>query len=152
MAQLFEGNCNGKAVKVEFGANKAGKPTVKWEMEVADGPHVGKRASYSGKLDEENIKWTKRDMMLIGWKGKDVRTFVDDVNAAGLTVPFEAQIATNTYQDSGKTSQWTTAKFSGGAKPLAALDPDKIGDVNKWFAEAPEIAAQDKGGEPDIPF
>ncbi len=152
MAALFEGNVTGKVVNPEFGADKNGKPRVKWEMQVLDGEHKDKRASYSGKLDEENIKWTKRDMILIGWKGKDVRTFVDDVKAANLTVPFQAEIATNTYQDTGKTSQWTSARFAGAAAPLKALDKDKIDQANKWFADAGDVSAPTTGGNSDIPF
>ncbi len=146
MAALFEGNVLGKVVNPEFGGDKNGKPKVKWEMQVTEGEHKDKRASYSGKLDEENIKFTKRDMMLIGWKGKDVRTFVDDVKAANLTIPFQAEIATNTYQDTGKTSQWTSARFSGGA-PLKALDKDKLDQANKWFSDAGAVTQEEK-----IPF
>jgi hypothetical protein len=142
MATLFEGNCIGKAVSVEFGADSQGKPRVRWEMEVIDGPHTGKRARYSGKLDEENIKWTKRDMVAIGWKGKDVRTFVDDAKTANATVPFEAQIA------EWNGNQWTAAKMAGGAKPLAALDRDKVDNVNEWFAKAGDVG----GSNSDIPF
>jgi len=50
-------------VNVEFGADNGGKPKVRWEMEATEGEHKGKRASYSGKLDGDNIKWTKRDMI-----------------------------------------------------------------------------------------
>lgn len=148
MASLFNGDCVGKAINPEIG-DGGGKPRVRWEMLVTDGEHKDKRASYSGKLDPENIKFTKRDMMLIGWKGKDVRTFVADVKAANLTVPFTAEVASNTYADSGKTSTWTSAKFSGGAKPLAALDADALNRVNAWFAEAPSDGAKDEG---DLPF
>lgn len=148
MAQLFEGDVIGKPVNVEFGADGGGKPRVRWEMVVVDGEHKGKRASYSGKLDTENIKWTKRDMMLIGWQGKDVRTFVADVKAADRSVSFQAEIATNTYQDSGKTSQWTSAKFSGGSKPLAPLDNDSIAKANKWFAEVPDVGQRTEDAPP----
>ena len=53
MAILFEGTCIGKPVNVEFGGDK-GKPRVRWQMEVTQGPHTGKRANYSGKLDPDN--------------------------------------------------------------------------------------------------
>lgn len=159
MPVLFEGECVGKAVNPEIGADGSGKPRVRWEMAVTEGEHRGKRASYSGKLDSDNIKFTKRDMMLIGWKGKDVRTFVSDVKAADKSVPFTAEIASNTYQDSGKTSTWTSAKFSGGTKPLAELDARKVEDVNQWFAEAGDIGPVADGGtngtpqdNSDLPF
>lgn len=58
---LFEGqNLPGKALNPEFGADSSGRPRVRWNMEVVDGEHRGKVANYSGKLDPENIKWTKR--------------------------------------------------------------------------------------------
>jgi hypothetical protein len=151
MAQLFEGDCVGKVINPEIGESR-GKVKVKWEMIVSDGDHKGKRASYSGKLDAENIKFTKRDMLVVGWKGKDVRTFVSDVKAADLTVPFSAEIAETTYEDSGKTSRWTSAKFSGGA-PLAVLDKDKADAVNRWFAEAGDITSHGaKDSDEKLPF
>jgi len=148
---LFEGSCIGKPVNVEFGADNGGKPRVRWEMEATEGEHKGKRANYSGKLDPENIKWTKRDMIAIGWQGKDVRTFVDDVKAKIGTVPFVAEIAR--FERDGKVSEWTSAKMTG-ALPLAALDKDKLDDVNSWFREAGDIApaAPANGANSDIPF
>lgn len=152
MASLFEGNCNGRAVNVEFGADGNNKPRVRWEMEVSDGPHAGKRARYSGKLDPENIKYTKRDMMLIGWKGRDVRTFVDDVKTANKVVPFVAEIAR--FDRDGKVNEWTSVKFSGSAKPLNELDRDKIESVNRWFAEVPDESGHSNapGKDEDLPF
>lgn len=138
MSVLFEGNCLGKAVGVEIGGDAEGKPRVRWEMEVVDGAHVGKRARYSGKLDRKNIKFTKADMVAIGWKGKDVRTFVDDVKSANLTIQFIAEIA----EYGGR--QWTSAKI-GGAVPLSSLPAREVDEVNKWFGEADD--AEDK-----IPF
>jgi hypothetical protein len=152
MASLFEGiGLLGKAVNVKIEPDKNGKPRVKWDMEVTEGQHAGKHASYSGKLDEAAIKWTKRDMIAIGWQGKDVRTFVADVTAANKIVPFEAQIASTTYADSGKTAQWTSAK-SIGFTPRApgVLEDSKLDDMNKWFAEAPAIGPQ--GDDTDTPF
>ncbi len=146
---LFEGSCIGKPVNVEFGGS-GGKPKVRWEMEATEGEHKGKRASYSGKLDPDNIKWTKRDMIAIGWKGKDVRTFVDDVKAQTGTVPFVAEIARFNRPD-GSVSEWTSAKMTG-ALPLEALDKDKVDNVNKWFAEAGDIAPAANGANSDIPF
>ncbi len=150
MATLFEGECIGKVLNPEAGPDKNGKARVRWDMIVTEGEHKGKRASYSGKLDPENIKFTKRDMRLVGWKGNDIRTFVADVTAAQRMVPFTAEIATNTYQDTGKTSQWTSVRFSGGVQPLGPLDDDTARKVNEWFAEVPDAAPTGNGD--DIPF
>ena len=89
--------CVGKATNVEIGKDSKNTYRVRFDMVVMDGEHKGKRASYSGKLDEDNIKWTKRDMLLLGWAGKSVRTFADDVKKADRAVPFTADIASNTY-------------------------------------------------------
>ncbi len=145
MSALFEDpNCIGKAVNIEFGADNQGRPRVRWEMEVLDGPHAGKRAKYSGKLDAENIKWTKRDMLAIGWQGKSVKTFVEDATkaaAAGKKVPFAAEIANH------NGNSWTSAKMSG-ALPLAALDASKVADVDRWFAEAGDVGSQSDNSDP----
>jgi hypothetical protein len=149
MAILFEGECIGKVSNPEVGPDTKGKPRVRWDMLVTDGEHKGKRASYSGKLDEENIKFTKRDMMLVGWKGKDVRTFVADVKAADRVIPFTAEIASNTYEDTGKTSQWTSVRFTG-SKPLGEFDDETARKMNEWFAAAGDVGAAKPGD--DIPF
>lgn len=148
MAILFEGNCMGRPVDVEFGMDNNNKPRVRWSMEVVDGPHAGKRASYSGKLDPDNIKFTKRDMMSIGWQGKDVRTFVDDTKKANRVVPFVAEIAS--FERDGRLNQWTSAKMTGAA-PLTAPDNAKVDDVNRWFAEVGDAPAPG-GGDNGIPF
>lgn len=144
MAQLFEGTFQqGKAINAEIG--KSGKKVVRWEMVVVDdGPHKGKAARYSGKLDPDNIKFTKRDMIAIGWQGKDVRTFIDDVTKANKLVPFSAEIATFKRED-GSIAEWTAARMGSGGKPLQAFDSDETRQVNQLFAEA--------GGSDDgIPF
>ena len=156
MAILFSGDCIGRAVNVQLGGDKNGKPKVQWEMEVTEGEHKGKRAQYSGKFDADNIKWTKSHMKLIGWQGSDVRTFVDDVAKANLTIAFTAEVAEYERPD-GTVSRWTSAKMTG-ALPLSALDAKKLDDVNRWFSEAEEIAPPGEahpnapGADSDIPF
>jgi hypothetical protein len=155
MAQLFEGQFQqGQITNAEIGPNNSGKMTVRWNVVVVDdGPHKGKVANYSGKLDPDAIKWTKRDMIAIGWQGKDVRTFVDDVKKANRLVPFKAEIARFTRND-GSVSEWTSAKMSGAAQPLGALSGDDVANANRWFAEAPEIEPRSAsgGGGSDTPF
>ena len=91
---LFEGDFVGRAVGPEGGAKK-GKPIVRIEMEITDGDLKGRRVTFEGKLDADNIPFTKRAMLAIGWKGKSVTTFLDDVKAAALTVPFRVEIASD---------------------------------------------------------
>ncbi len=133
MATLFEGTCIGKPVNVEFGADNNNRPCVRWEMEVTQGEHKGKRARYKGKFDEKSIKWTKRDMRSIGWKTDSVKTFLADVAAANVEIEFVAEIAE--YDG----NRWTSAKMTG-APPLTKLDDSKIAEVDQWFAAAEDIA------------
>jgi hypothetical protein len=158
MGQLFEGQFNqGRITNAEIGPNKSGKAAVRWNVVVVDdGPHKGFTANYSGKLDPENIKWTKRDMIAIGWQGKDVRTFVDDVKKANRLVPFAAEIA-RFKRDDGSVSEWTSAKMSGGATPLGTFSNDQAADANRWFAEAPDIEPRSQhpnapADNSDLPF
>ena len=51
MAQLFSGECVGKATNVEIGKDSKNTYRVRFDMVVMDGEHKGKRASYSGKLE-----------------------------------------------------------------------------------------------------
>ncbi len=150
MSSLFEGNCIGKPVNVEIGLDGGGHARARWDMEVTEGEHKGKVAKYSGKLSGDNVKWTKRDMMAIGWQGQKSATFVDDVKKANRAVAFEAQIA------SYNGNEWTAAKF-GGAPPLASLDSDKERELDRAFAEAGDVGGGGSNGAPQagsdrVPF
>lgn len=153
-SNLFEGEFQAKAVKPEFGSDNRGRPKIRVEMEIVDGDRKGARVPYDGKLDADAIKYTKRDMIALGWAGKDVRTFVDDVLKAGKVVPITTRIARFDPQDGRPVREWTSVGRIGGAPPLAPIASDKIGDVNQWFAEAPELDAPQNGAgrDSDIPF
>ena len=148
----IEGEFLAKAVKPELGADKNNKPKVRIEFEIVEGPHAGKRVPYDGKLDPKNIKYTKRNMVAVGWQGKTAGTFVDDVLKAAVVVPITVKIVTWTNPE-GRTSTWSAVDRIGGsaAPPLAALDREKLRDVDSWFAEVDEGggAAQDNS---DLPF
>ncbi len=149
---MIEGQFHGKATKAEVGANKDNKPVIRAQLEVTEGEHKGKRFNYEGNLKQESIKFTKRDMVALGWTGTDVTTFVDDVTkaaTAGKVVPFEVTIATWNKPD-GTIKQWESVRSIGySAPPLNALDKDKAKDVNSWFADAGDVG--EKKDEP-IPF
>lgn len=142
MSNLFEcDQTNAKVVSAEIGAAK-GKKKVRMVFELVEGPHAGRRASYDGKLDPENIKFTKSDMKKVGWKGVDANTFASDVAAAALVVPIDCEIVSYKYPDTGKTSEWTAVRNIGGARPLDPLAGDDLREVNQWFADAPELTPQ----------
>lgn len=149
---LFEGDCIGKAIKTEVGM-KNGVPTVRIEMEATEGEHKGRRAAYEGKLDEKNVRFTKRAMIAVGWKGKSVTTFADDVKAANLTVPYKVKIASWTRPSDGKLVQWSAVDYIGGAaKPLESIDAEKAKDFDRWLAEAGDVGDSAKADDNSIPF
>lgn len=151
MSNLFEGDFNARAVKPDLGAASNGKPKIRVEFEIVDGDRKGTRVSYDGKLDAPNIKYTKRNMIAIGWQGKDVGTFVADVMKAARTVPIRTRIARYT-RDDGSVSEWTSVDRIGyAAAELGTLDKDKIADVNRWFAEADDGDAP-SAKDDSIPF
>jgi hypothetical protein len=140
---LFSGDFTGRATRAEFGEDKSGRPKIRITMQVGDGqPHAGKTAAYDGKLDEKNVRFTKAAMVAVGWQGKDVRTFVDDVAKAQLVVPFTVEVA-RFERDDGSVSEWSAVRRIGSGSPLATPSKETVSDVNKWLADA--------GGE-DIPF
>lgn len=151
----FAGQFFGKPVDPQLGMSK-GKYKVRVEFEIVDeGPHKGKRARYDGKLDEENIKFTKRDMVSMGWQGKSASTFVEDVKRANKTMPITVEQASYTYPDTGKTSTWAAVRLSGG-QPLAKLESEQLRNLDRWFAEAGEVAgappSNGAADDSDIPF
>lgn len=159
MAKLIEGTFTGKLVKgtATIGA-KGTKVVARAELEVTEGEHKGRRFKYEGSTDEKGIKYTKRDLIALGWKGKASATVTADCDAAlegGLVVEFEVQIASWTNPDTGKYSEWNAVRSIGGfaQKPLDKLDAQKTANVDKWFAEAGDVGANGAtGGNSDIPF
>lgn len=141
---MIEGDFTGKCVRIEIGQDGKGRPVIRGDMQIVGGAHDGARVPYDGKLDEKGIKWTKRDMLALGWTGKDVRTLVDDVRKANKVVPFQVAIA-RWNKDDGTVKEWSSVRsIGGGAQPLATLDSKAINDVNDWFAKA--------GVDDSIPF
>lgn len=138
MANLFEGSFIGRAINVSVGKNK-GKIQIKFDMVIIDdGPYKGRTASYSGKLDDASIKWTKRDMLALGWAGLDLRTLKADVDRAGIAMPFEAVVA-RYKRDDGTVSEWVVARLKGGSAPLGELDELDAAKANEWFRKADAI-------------
>lgn len=146
MSNLFEGRkLKGRAVNVELGLSGT-QPRARWDMEIVEGEHTGKVAKYSGKLGPDHVKYTKRDMMTIGWRGDKSSTFVADVAKANLIVEFDAEIA----EYNGNS--WVSARF-GGAVPLAPLDTDAERNLDRMFADAGGGEAEGERVESrDIPF
>lgn len=153
MSELFEGNFQMRVVEASI-SNVKGKMKVRIELEIADGPRAGRRVSYDGKLDADNIKWTKLDMVGCGWKGKDVRTFVSDVMSSGKVIAGQARIASYTYPDSGKLKEWVAAERLGRAPAVTAepLNDDQYKDVNAWFAEVPDDDRGAPASDDSLPF
>jgi hypothetical protein len=155
---IFEGDFTARVVDAQIGGAK-GKVRVRMEFEVLDGEHKGKRARYDGKLDPDNIRFTKRDMVAVGWAGVDAATFTADVMKAAKAIPITVEQASHTYEDSGKTTTWSAVRRIGGPRPLDKLDAEKLRDVNSWFAEAGDIeappaanGASRQTAEEDLPF
>ena len=153
---LIEGSFVGRAVKAEIGANpKTGKPQVRISMEVTEGEHKGKQFPYEGKLDAQNIKFTKTSMMAIGWCGWSAQTFGPDVKEANVTAPFEVVIATWKRPD-GTERQWSSVRSIGlGVQPLEKLNADAMREVDSWFAEvgdAKPAPSPQTREDADIPF
>ncbi len=145
MAELFSGTCNGFAIDPEIGVDGSGHARVRWSMEVTEGPHKGKLAKYSGKLNPDNLRYTKRDMLAVGWQGKDVQTFVADVKAAKKVITFTAEIA----EYNGST--WTSARI-GGVAPLGQMDTDKQRALNRAMADIADDTGGSEQRNSDIPF
>lgn len=153
-SNLFEGEFSAKAIEARLGAYK-GRRKVIVEFEICDGDRKGQRVSYDGKLDPESIKWTKRDMIALGWQGKDVRTFRDDVLAANKLMSITCEIARYVRHD-GSERQWTTVRRiggGGGGSPLEPLTDDQATELNRWFADASELGTRLTSAADDgVPF
>ena len=151
ISRLFEGEFTGRAVKVEFGEGKNGKPTIRVTMEITSGQRTGTQVQYSANFKTESIKYTKRDLMALGWSGRSVSTLADDVMAAALTVPFSVRIATYDNPETGKTSQWNSVGSIGNAAPpLSPASQDTTRNVDSWFAEVDDVAPS-TGRHPNAP-
>jgi hypothetical protein len=156
MSRFFEGDFVGKAVKVEYGEGKNGKPAIRVMMEILEGPRRGIQVPYDANFKQESIKYTMRDLMALGWKGKTVASLVDDVIGAALIVPFSVRIATYDNQETGKTRQWNSVGSIGNFAPLlAAPTTTTTRNVDSWFSESDESSnghPNAPGVRGDIPF
>jgi hypothetical protein len=149
---MIQGQFYGKLVKGTAKiAGRNGKTLAFAELEVIEGEHKGKRFNYEGKLDEKGIKYTKRDLMALGWKGQKSATITADCDAAlegGLVVPFEVEVARWNKPDGG-VKEWETIRSIGRAPmKLDELDAQKLADVDGWFADAGPV----DGSNSDLPF
>ncbi len=149
---MISGDFQGKCSKFEFGADKNDKPMIRIEMEVVDGASKGTRVPYDGKLNPDNIKYTKQALLALGWQGKDIKTAHADITTSPKTVTFKVEIATWNKPD-GSVKQWSAVRSIGfAAKPLAPLAAEKVANVNEWFAEVAQSEAGESNGNSDLPF
>lgn len=155
MGNLIEGQFYGRAIRGSAKIVKKGngKTVAVAELEVTEGEHKGKRFGYDGGLDEKGIKYTKRDLKALGWKGVTSKTLTADVDAAieaGEVVPFEVKIASMKRQD-GSLNEWSTIRSIGRFAPqYEAATEDKLDEVDRWFNEAPDLGAN--GASDSSPF
>lgn len=156
---LFEGDFHGKTIRADYGTDKSGKPQLRVTLEITtEGERKGTQVQYSGSFKQESIKYTKRDMLALGWSGQSVATFVDDVLGAaaeGKTVPFQVRIAEWTDPKTGKLKRWLAAGSIGyEAPPLNAPTDDMNRRVDQWFAEDDDggHGRSSSTGDDNIPF
>lgn len=155
--ELIEGDFNGKATKIELGYRK-GKPLVRITMQIGEGEHKNKSFDYEGKLDGDNIKYTKRSLVSLGWKGAKIATAEADIKAANLNVPFVLRVAEYDKGDGSEPSRWTAVDRIGGAPPLEKAKDDDLAKWDSWFAEAGDVGSANgaypnaPGNDSDLPF
>lgn len=142
--QYFEGDgFVGRVVNPQVGKYK-GKTKVSATFEITEGRHKGRRVQYDGKTDPENLGYTKRDMIAMGWKGEQSSTFATDVAAANLTLEFSVRIAS--YND----RKWLSVGRIGSALQLDALDRDEASELDRYFSEVPDQQPQ-RSRDDDVP-
>lgn len=148
MAKLFEAkNVLAKCVSIELVANpkKNGRAEARATMEIVDekSPHKGFQVTYSGNFTVQSIKYTRRDLIALGWQGKIVDSLIDDVKKAAKVVPIDVEIASHTYADSGKTTEWSTVRSIGRPAQEAPppLDQKALMEVQQWLTEAAQEEA-----------
>jgi hypothetical protein len=111
---------------------KDGKPVLKvsGNMIVTEGPNAGQTSSYDGKFDERSIRFTRRDLIALGWQGVTTKTLIDDITKAAKVVSFETEIATY----NGRS--WSAVRSIGyEPQPTEALTDDDFAKLDGWFGE-----------------
>lgn len=137
--RLIQGNYKVRLLELSMGTNpnKNNRPEVNAKVIVVEGPDKDSTATYQGTFTEKQIKWTLRDLRALGWKGKTIATVVADCMTDPKIVDAEIEIASHTYPDSGKTSEWSAVRAFGRKRmELGAPTPATIKDVDEWLAEA----------------
>lgn len=152
LSRLFEGDFMGRIIRAEYGTSgRDNKPAARIVFEIAEGPRTGTQVTYQANFKQESIKYTKRDLLAAGWKGKTMASFVDDITArVGTTVPINVRIASYQNRDTGKTQEWNSVGSIGNtAPPLAAPTADLTRNVDSWFAEVDD--GNGNGSHPNAP-
>ena len=137
---VLEGNRKIEVAKVK------GALRVRGDIVIVGGEFDGLTASYSGKLDEKSIRWTKRDLMALGWQGKTLRSLDGDLARANTIADVEIELAH--YND----RQWWSVR-SIGYVPASKeeVTSDDIDKMDGWFGEAASPAPSNGAGD-DIPY
>lgn len=160
LPRLFEGEFTGRCIKAEYGTGKNDKPSARALMEITEGPRKGTQVPYEANFKAESIKYTKRDLMALGWSGRTIATYVEDVTKANKTVTFQVRIAEYTNPETGKFRQWlSVGSIGNAAPPLSAPTQTTTRSVDSWFAEVDDSghpnapgSSYDTGTDSDAPF
>lgn len=142
-----EGNYQGTPTSYEFGTDGKGAAVVRIVMKVAEGPYAGQTAQFKNGFGEKAVKYTKRALVALGWKGKDINTAKDDIMTSPKTVPMQIVIAE--YEDRKWSSVRSIGAFGEALKPV---DATTAKDVNQWLAEVPDDQPASGGDRDRIPF
>lgn len=119
-------------------------PYVCVVMKIIEGPLAGREFKFErNKWDTKGNVFAFRNMRALGWQGKTVATFVDDVRAfmaTGKTVQFQARLA-----EFGKATWWTADKIGQGTTTLIKQGTPATAEttafVDDMIAEADEADA-----------
>jgi len=149
---MIQGNFNARCTEFQLGTKRDGRPVVRATMTIVGGEHDGQRVAYEGNFSEKAVRWTRRNLTTLGWKGKTILTAKDDILSADLTVPIEVEIAKWEDPSTGKLREWSAVRRIGeGGGELKPIESEQLRDVNRWLAEADE-GSPAAAVEDDIPF
>ena len=109
---MIEGKKIAKAVKLQFGNTKDGKPQVAINFEVLEGPDSGKYITWFGSFSEKAMEWTFKALAVCGApRGKSL----DELTVDDLGSLVELDVAYETWE--GKPSlkvKWVNRPGGGG--------------------------------------
>lgn len=120
-----------------------------------DGPNAGRPTTYEDRIDAKSSLYVMRSMTAVGWQGKGLATFADDV-AAWIAKTGGKSTAEIKHIPTKKGTIWDKCnRIGGGPRPMVAAAGEALNDAEEMLRKAMQddgLVPSDAVDDDSIPF